>query len=67
MIKKLACLSVMATALLASAPPAVAAPTPGPSSGIPGGPLLDGLLGTLEVGNPATSPQSVLPAGLLGR
>ncbi|MFE5397892.1 hypothetical protein ACFQ9U_25435 [Streptomyces sp. NPDC056568] len=67
MIKKLACVSVMATALLASAPAAVAAPTPGPSSGVPGGPLLDGLLGTLEVGNPATSPQSLLPQGLLGR
>ncbi|MFF8093134.1 hypothetical protein [Streptomyces sp. NPDC016675] len=67
MIKKLACVSVMATALLASAPAAVAAPTSGPSSDIPGGPLLDGLLGTLEVGNPATSPQSLLPEGLLGR
>ncbi|MBX4174847.1 MULTISPECIES: hypothetical protein [Streptomyces rochei group] len=67
MIKKLACASVMATALLAAAPAAEAAPEPGPSTGVPGGPLLDGLLGTLEIGHPATSPQSLLPEGLLGR
>ncbi|MFJ8150560.1 hypothetical protein ACIQ8D_26605 [Streptomyces sp. NPDC096094] len=67
MIKKLACASVMATALLASAPAAEAAPAPGPSAGVPGGPLLDSLLGTLEIGHPATSPQSLLPEGILGR
>ncbi|GHC06611.1 MULTISPECIES: hypothetical protein [Streptomyces rochei group] len=67
MIKKLACASVLATALLAAAPAAEAAPEPGPSTGVPGAPLLDGLLGTLEIGHPATSPQSLLPEGLLGR
>jgi hypothetical protein len=67
MIKKLACVSVLATALLAAAPAAEAAPAPGPSAGVPGGPLLNGLLGSLEVGHPATSPQSLLPEGVLGR
>ncbi|WP_395571758.1 hypothetical protein [Streptomyces sp. BK79] len=67
MIKKLACVSVIATALLAAAPAAGAAPEPGPSAGVPGGPLLNGLLGSLEVGHPATSPQSLLPEGVLGR
>ncbi|MFD8433244.1 MULTISPECIES: hypothetical protein [Streptomyces] len=67
MIKKLACVSVMATALLVSAPAAEAAPVPNPSAGVPGGRLLDGLLGSLEVGHPATSPQSLLPQGLVGR
>ncbi|MFE0811824.1 hypothetical protein ACFW4M_33400 [Streptomyces sp. NPDC058794] len=67
MIKKLACASVMAIALLAAAPAAEAAPDPAPSSGIPGGPLLNGLLGSLEIGHPATSPQSLLPEGLVGR
>ncbi|MFJ8806537.1 hypothetical protein [Streptomyces sp. NPDC102490] len=66
MIKKLACVSVMATALLVSAPLAEAAPVPDPSAGVPGGALLDGLLGSLEVGHPATSPQSLLPQGILG-
>ncbi|AIV38261.1 hypothetical protein D1J63_34725 [Streptomyces sp. KPB2] len=67
MIKKLACVSVMAGALLVSAPVAEAAPEPGPSTGVPGGRLLDSLLGSLEVGHPATSPQSLLPQGILGR
>ncbi|MBQ0886950.1 hypothetical protein RKD37_008209 [Streptomyces ambofaciens] len=67
MIKKLACVSVMATALLVSAPLAEAAPGPDPAAGVPGGPLLNGLLGSLEVGHPATSPQSLLPQGILGR
>ncbi|MBU6533505.1 hypothetical protein ACFUIW_19975 [Streptomyces sp. NPDC057245] len=69
MIKKLACVSVLAAALLVSAPLAEAAPVPvpEPSAGVPGGPLLNGLLGSLEVGHPATSPQSLLPAGILGR
>lgn len=67
MIKKLACVCVMATSLLLSAPLAEAAPVPEPSAGVPGGPLLNGLLGSLEVGHPATSPQSLLPKGILGR
>ncbi|TDT21931.1 hypothetical protein EV562_12222 [Streptomyces sp. BK208] len=66
MIKKLACVSVMAAAVLVSAPVAEAAPAPGPSAGVPGGQLLDSLLGSLEVGHPATSPQSLLPQGILG-
>ncbi|MFF9049439.1 hypothetical protein [Streptomyces parvulus] len=67
MIKKLACVSVLAAALLVSAPVAHSAPAPGPSGGVPGAPLLNGLLGSLEVGHPATSPQSLLPQGVLGR
>ncbi|MFC8872900.1 hypothetical protein ACFUAC_35525 [Streptomyces sp. NPDC057148] len=67
MIKKLACASVMATALLAAAPAAEAAHEPVPSSGVPGGPLLNSLLGSLEIGHPATSPQSLLPERLVGR
>ncbi|MFF8931360.1 hypothetical protein ACF1AO_29305 [Streptomyces longwoodensis] len=69
MIKKIACLSAVAAALLA-APAAQAAPLPHPSAGAPGAPgapFLNNLLGALEIGHPATSPQSLLPAGLLGR
>jgi hypothetical protein len=66
MIKKFACVSAMAVALLASAPTAQAA-SPTPSSGAPGVPLLDGLLGSLEVGHPVTSPRTLLPAGITGR
>ncbi|MEU1039480.1 hypothetical protein ACFYP4_16260 [Streptomyces sp. NPDC005551] len=73
MIKKLACVSVLATALLASAPVAQAAPAasapvpvPGPASGAPLVPFLSGVLGSLEVGHPATSAQSLLPTGILG-
>lgn len=66
MIKKFACASVMAVALLASAPAAQAAP-PAPSSGAPGVPLLEGLLGSLEVGHPVTSPSTLLPTGITGR
>ncbi|MDL5205882.1 hypothetical protein [Streptomyces sp. ALI-76-A] len=65
MIKKLACVSVLAVALL-SAPAAQAAPAPGPSAGAPGAPFLGGLLGSLEVGHPATSLRSLLPSGVLG-
>ncbi|MEV5342598.1 hypothetical protein AB0K93_29555 [Streptomyces sp. NPDC052676] len=67
MIKKIACVSAMAVALLASAPAAQAATPPAPSSGAPGVPLLDGLLGSLEVGHPVTSPRTLLPAGITGR
>ncbi|WP_320776439.1 hypothetical protein [Streptomyces sp. CRN 30] len=67
MIRKLACVSVLAVALLSAAPAAQAAHTvPGPSGGVPAAPLLEGLLGALEVGNPATSPRSLVPAGVLG-
>ncbi|MEU6452527.1 MULTISPECIES: hypothetical protein [unclassified Streptomyces] len=66
MIKKLVCVSVLAATVLVSAPAAVAAPAPDPSAGVPGAPLLSGLLGTLEVGHPAASPRSLLPAGILG-
>jgi hypothetical protein len=68
MIKKFACVSAMAVALLASAPAAAqAAAPPAPSSGAPGVPLLEGLLGSLEVGHPVTSPSTLLPAGITGR
>ncbi|MFE6286644.1 hypothetical protein [Streptomyces sp. NPDC057877] len=69
MIKNLVRVSVLAAALVATAVPAAqaAAAHPVPSAGIPGAPLLDGVLGALEVGNPAASPQSLLPAGVLGR
>ncbi|GGS19661.1 hypothetical protein GCM10010259_37950 [Streptomyces daghestanicus] len=67
MTKKLLCASLLAaTALVTAAPAAQAAPAPGPAGPVPVAPLLDGLLGSLEIGNPATSPQSLLPAGLLG-
>lgn len=66
MIKKLACATVMAAALLASAPAAGAAPNPVPSAGAPGAPLLQALLGPLEVGHPATSLQTLLPTGVVG-
>ncbi|MCS0605379.1 hypothetical protein NX794_29860 [Streptomyces sp. LP11] len=67
MIKKLACATVVAAALVASAPAAEAAPTPGTSTGAPGTSLLNGLLGSLEIGYPATSLSTLLPAGLTGR
>ncbi|MFI5972570.1 hypothetical protein [Streptomyces sp. NPDC051452] len=73
MIKKLAFAIVLAAALLAAAPAAEAAQgpgpstgVPGPSAGVPGAPLLEGLLGSLEVGHPATSLQSIVPGGVLG-
>ncbi|MFG3661103.1 hypothetical protein [Streptomyces sp. NPDC047706] len=67
MIKKLVCVSAMATALLAAAPAAQAAPAPDSSRGVPGSRLLDGLLGSLEVGHPVTSLSTILPSGLVGR
>ncbi|MFG2356399.1 hypothetical protein [Streptomyces sp. NPDC048521] len=67
MIKKLACVTVMAAALLAAAPAAGAAPGPHSSTGAPGASLLRGLLGSLEVGHPATSLQTILPPGVTGR
>ncbi|MEU4658359.1 hypothetical protein AB0G32_31255 [Streptomyces sp. NPDC023723] len=66
MTKKLVCVSVLAAAFLTAAPLAQAAPAPDPLSGVPSAPLLKGLLGALEIGHPATSPQSLLPAGVLG-
>ncbi|MFV0137317.1 hypothetical protein ACLGIH_29690 [Streptomyces sp. HMX87] len=66
-IKQLGFVSGVAVALLASAPAAPAAPAHGTSAGVPGGALLDGLLGSLEIGNPATSLQSLLPTGIAGR
>ncbi|MBC7306425.1 MAG: hypothetical protein H5T80_05755 [Dietzia sp.] len=68
MIKKLVCVTVLATALLTAAPAAQAATAhqPAPPAGIPGGPLLSGLLGSLEVGHPMASPQSLISAGVLG-
>ncbi|KAA0929844.1 hypothetical protein [Streptomyces apricus] len=74
MIKKIACVSVLAAALLAAAPaaqaasaPAQAASAPVPSAGAPGAGLLHSVLGALEVGNPVASPSKLLPSGLLGR
>ncbi|MDQ1037228.1 opacity protein-like surface antigen [Streptomyces sp. V3I8] len=68
MIKKIACVSVMAVALLTAAPAAqaAAAAPPAPSAGAPGADLLNGLLGSLEIGNPARSPSTLLPTGILG-
>ncbi|MFG2603422.1 hypothetical protein ACGFT2_07725 [Streptomyces sp. NPDC048514] len=67
MIKKLACVTVLAASLLATAPAAEAAQAPAPSTGAPGASLLNGLLGTLEIGHPATSLQTLLPTGLVGK
>ncbi|MFI9610722.1 hypothetical protein ACIHCM_03260 [Streptomyces sp. NPDC052023] len=67
MIKKLVCVSVMSTALLAAAPAAQAAPAPDSSGEVPASRLLGGLLGTLEVGHPVTSLSTILPSGLAGR
>ncbi|MFB9463200.1 hypothetical protein [Streptomyces cinereospinus] len=70
MIKKLACVSVLATALLAAAPAAQAAPAapaPGSSGTVPGVSLLDGLLGSLEIGHPVTSLKTLLPGDLSAR
>ncbi|MEU2059124.1 hypothetical protein [Streptomyces sp. NPDC013455] len=66
MIKKLACVSVLAAALLAAAPAAEAAQRPAPPAGVPGGDLLKGLLGSLEIGHPVTSLRTLLPTGVRG-
>ncbi|MEU1006868.1 hypothetical protein [Streptomyces sp. NPDC005890] len=66
MIKKLACVTVLAAALLAAAPAAEAAQLPAPHTAVPGGALLNGILGSLEVGHPATSLRTLLPTGLQG-
>ncbi|MEU3252322.1 hypothetical protein [Streptomyces sp. NPDC006997] len=70
MIKNLARVSVLAAALLATAVPAaqatVPAAPPAPSAGVPGASFLDSVLGSLELGHPASSPQSLLPTGVLG-
>ncbi|MFD0319011.1 hypothetical protein [Streptomyces flavalbus] len=68
MIKNLVRVSVLAAALLATAVPAAqAAWHPVPSAGVPGAPFLNGVLGSLELGHPASSPQSLVPSGVLGR
>ncbi|MFJ4470981.1 hypothetical protein ACIP2X_26355 [Streptomyces sp. NPDC089424] len=66
MIKKLVCVSVMATALVAAAPAAQAAPAPDPTQEVPATALLSGVLGALEVGHPVTSLNTILPNGLTG-
>ncbi len=69
MIQKLACVSVMATALLASHLPLRHPPCPARiHRGPPARPLLDSLLGSLEVwATRPRPPQSLLPEGILGR
>ncbi|POX64153.1 hypothetical protein C3492_07205 [Streptomyces sp. Ru62] len=67
MIKKLACVTVLTAALLASAATAEATPRPAPPTGVPGAALLDGILGSLEIGHPATSLRTILPTGVRGR
>ncbi|MES9519420.1 hypothetical protein [Streptomyces capoamus] len=67
MIKKLACVTVLAAALLAAAPTAEAAQRPAPPTAVPGTALLNGLLGSLEVGHPVTSLRTLLPTGLQNR
>ncbi|MFF8865244.1 MULTISPECIES: hypothetical protein [unclassified Streptomyces] len=66
MIKKIACASAVAAALLAAAPAAEAAPKPAPASGVPAASLLNGLLGSLEVGHPVTSLKTIVPTGVRG-
>ncbi|MFF5531460.1 hypothetical protein ACFY71_03110 [Streptomyces cinerochromogenes] len=67
MIKKFTCITVLAAALLAAAPAAEAAQRPAPPTAVPGGALLNGLLGSLEVGHPVTSLRALLPARLQGQ
>ncbi|KOV95540.1 hypothetical protein [Streptomyces sp. NRRL B-3648] len=64
MIKKLACVTALAAAFLAAAPTAEAAQRPAPPTAVPGAALLDGILGSLEVGHPVTSLRTLLPRGL---
>ncbi|MEV4338330.1 hypothetical protein [Streptomyces sp. NPDC049590] len=68
MIKKLTCASALAAVLLACAAPAAGAADAvrSPAPGAPGASLLSGLLGSLETGNPPTSLNTLLPAGVLG-
>ncbi|MCW5249630.1 MULTISPECIES: hypothetical protein [unclassified Streptomyces] len=79
MVKRLVCVSVLSAAVLASAaatataaPAAPAAPAEPsvpavsavPLPGAPGVPLLEGVLGSLEVGHPVTSLTALLPDGV---
>ncbi|MGW2030155.1 hypothetical protein [Streptomyces sp. NPDC001811] len=66
MIKELACVTVLTTALLAAAATAEAGTRPAPHTAVPGAALLDGVLGSLEIGHPATSLRTVLPSGVRG-
>ncbi|MER6427561.1 hypothetical protein ABT272_07410 [Streptomyces sp900105245] len=67
MIKKIACASAVVAALLAAAAPAAeAAPKPVPANGVPAAPLLNGILGSLEVGHPVTSLKTIVPTGVRG-
>ncbi|MEW2508792.1 hypothetical protein [Streptomyces sp. NPDC046870] len=66
MIKKLACVTVLTAALLASAATAEAGTRSTPPTAVPGAALLDGILGSLEIGHPATSLRTVLPPGVRG-
>ncbi len=66
MIKKLACVTALAAALLASAPTAGAATRPAPPTGVPGASLLNGILGSLEIGHPVTSLRTLLPTDVRG-
>ncbi|MET8771980.1 hypothetical protein [Streptomyces sp. NPDC004658] len=66
MIKKLACVTALTAALLAAAPTAGAAIRPAPPTAVPGGSLLDGVLGSLEIGHPVTSLRTLLPTGVRG-
>ncbi|CAM5472554.1 MULTISPECIES: hypothetical protein [Streptomyces] len=66
MIKKLACVTALTAALLASAATAEATTRPAPPTGAPGAALLDGILGSLEIGHPVTSLRTVLPTGVRG-
>ncbi|MCE0445194.1 hypothetical protein LT493_09200 [Streptomyces tricolor] len=67
MLKKLTCVTVLATALLAAAPTAQAAQRPVPPAGVPGGALPHGVLGSLELGHPVTSLRTLPPTGLRGQ
>lgn len=66
MIKKLACLTALTAALLASAPAAGAANRPAPPTGVPGASLVNGILGSLEIGHPVTSLKTLLPTDVRG-
>ncbi|MGW2097289.1 hypothetical protein ACWCPX_06160 [Streptomyces olivaceoviridis] len=66
MVKKLACVTALTAALLASAATAEAGTRPAPPTGAPGAALLDGILGSLEIGHPVTSLRTVLPTGVRG-
>ncbi|WP_161224326.1 hypothetical protein [Streptomyces sp. SID8352] len=80
MVKRLVCVSVLSAAVLASTATATATAAPAapatpsepsvpavsavPLPGAPGVPLLEGVLGSLEVGHPVTSLTALLPDGV---